>query len=67
MNAGVAASDPAEREQVYAEMQQAFYDDAISVPLSQATGVTYMQPWVQDWFHRVGRFGFFFYGYDLEG
>lgn len=67
VNAGVAASDPAAREQVYFDLQQAFYDDAISIPLSQATGVVYTQPWVNDWFHRVGRFGYYFYGYDLEG
>jgi peptide/nickel transport system substrate-binding protein len=67
VNAGVLAADPAAREAAYFEMQQAFYDDAISVPLSQAATNEYMQPWVQDWFHRVGRFGLYFYGYDLAG
>jgi peptide/nickel transport system substrate-binding protein len=67
VNAGVLASDPAEREQIYFELQQAFYDDAISIPLSQQTGVRYEQRWVQDWFNRVGSFGRYFYAYSLDG
>jgi peptide/nickel transport system substrate-binding protein len=67
VNQGVAAADPAEREQIYFELQQEFYDDAVSLPLSQATGAHYEQRWVQDWFFRVGQFGSYFYAYGLDG
>ncbi len=42
------AADPAEREQIYFELQQLFYDKAIQVTLSQGTGVRYEQRWVTD-------------------
>jgi peptide/nickel transport system substrate-binding protein len=64
---GVAAADPAERERIYFEMQQAFYDDAISVPLSQAATTNYQQPWVCDYYYRVGAFGAYFYALGLTG
>jgi peptide/nickel transport system substrate-binding protein len=67
VNAGVAASDPAEREQIYFQLQEEFYNDALSIPLSQPSGAHYEQMWVGDWYHRIGRFGFYFYGYSLEG
>lgn len=67
VTAGVSSSDPAERQAIYEEMQQLFYDLAISVPLSQVTDAHYEQRWMKDFYHRVGRFGFFFYGYDQEG
>jgi peptide/nickel transport system substrate-binding protein len=67
VNAGVAASDPEERAEIYHELQQEFYDDALSIPLSQATSTHYEQRWVTDWYYRVGSFGFYFYGYGLEG
>ncbi len=67
VTAGVAASDPAEREAVYYDLQQLFYDLAVSIPLSQQTGTRYEQRWVQDWYNRVGAFGLDFYAYGLEG
>jgi len=65
VTAGVMASDPAEREQIYFDLQQLFYDEAIQITLSQATGVHYQQRWVEDWFYRVGQFGGYFYAYGL--
>jgi peptide/nickel transport system substrate-binding protein len=67
VTAGVMASDPAEREQIYFDLQQLYHDQAIQVTLSQATGVHYEQRWVKDWFYRVGQFGSYFYAYGLEG
>lgn len=67
ITAGVLASDPAEREEIYFELQQLFYDLAVSVPLSQQTGTRYEQRWVQDWYNRVGAFGQDFYAYGLDG
>jgi peptide/nickel transport system substrate-binding protein len=67
VTAAVLASDPAEREQIYFELQQKFYDEAVSIPLSQQTGTRYEQRWVQDWFNRVGAFGHYWYAYGLDG
>jgi peptide/nickel transport system substrate-binding protein len=66
VTAGVMESDPGKRTQIYYDMQQLFYDTAIQVVLSQATGVHYQQRWVKDWFYRVGQFGGYFYAYGLE-
>ncbi len=51
---GVSKADPAEREAVYFEMQQAFYDDALSVPLHQVAGARYEQRYVDGFVYRVG-------------
>jgi peptide/nickel transport system substrate-binding protein len=67
VNAGVMAADPAEREQIYFELQENYHNDAYQITLSQATGVRYEQRWVKDYFYRVGQFGGYFYGWDLEG
>lgn len=67
VNAGVAAADPEERAEIYYDMQEEFYNDAISIPLSQATTNHYEQRWVEDWFFRVGQFGHYFYAYGLGG
>ena len=67
VTAGVMASDPAEREQIYFDLQQLFHDLAIQITLSQSTGVRYEQRWVKDWFFRTGQFGGYFYAYGLEG
>lgn len=65
--AGAAEADPEARAQIYYDLQQEFYDDAISIPLSQATGVNFQQPWVCDWFYRVGQFGYYYYAFGLNG
>jgi peptide/nickel transport system substrate-binding protein len=70
VTAGVLAADPAEREQIYADLQQLHHDEAIQVTLSQPTNARYEQRWVNDWFYRVGMFNLetagYFYAYDLE-
>ena len=67
VTAGVMAADPAEREQIYFDLQELFQDEAIQITLSQETGVRYEQRWMKDWFFRVGQFGGYFYAYGLEG
>ncbi len=67
VTAGVMEADPAKREQIYFDLQQLFYDEAIQITLSQSTGVRYEQRWMKDWFFRVGAFGGYFYAYGLEG
>ncbi len=67
VNRGVAAVDPAEREQIYFELQQLYYDEVPTVTLAQATGTRYEQRWVQDWFYNPIHFGPYFYTLSLDG
>ncbi|MCB0026960.1 MAG: ABC transporter substrate-binding protein [Anaerolineales bacterium] len=67
VTAGVLASDPAEREQIYFDLQQLHHDEAIQVTLLQSTGFRFEQRWVNDWFFRVGQFGSYYYAYSLAG
>jgi peptide/nickel transport system substrate-binding protein len=51
VNRGVATADPAEREAVYFEFQQFWYDNPPAVILAQALGARYEQRWVNGWFY----------------
>ncbi|MCO6449210.1 MAG: ABC transporter substrate-binding protein [Caldilineales bacterium] len=51
VNAGVAASDPAERQQIYYDLQQLYYDQIPTVILAQAAGSRYEQRWVDGFFY----------------
>jgi peptide/nickel transport system substrate-binding protein len=66
VTAGVMASDPAEREQIYFELQQLHHAQAIQITLAQAVNVRYEQRWVQDWFNRIGANGEYFYALGIE-
>lgn len=61
VSAAAVESDPATREQMYFDMQQAFYDDAVSVILAQSTGFRFEQRYLQGWYYRVGQFSTFRY------
>jgi peptide/nickel transport system substrate-binding protein len=65
VTAGVMAADPAEREQIYFELQELFHEQAIQITLSQAAGVRYEQRWVQDWYYNPILFAGYFYAYNL--
>jgi peptide/nickel transport system substrate-binding protein len=67
VTAGVMASDPAEREQIYFELQQLFHDQAIQITLSQATGVRYEQRWVEGYYYNPILFAGYFYAWGLTG
>jgi peptide/nickel transport system substrate-binding protein len=67
VNAGVAAVDPAEREQIYFDLQQLYYDQVPTVTLAQATAARYQQRWVEDWYWNPIQFGYFYYAYGLNG
>jgi peptide/nickel transport system substrate-binding protein len=67
VTAGVMAPDPADREQIYFELQQLFYDTAIQITLAQGTGTRYEQRWVQDWYYNPILFAGYFYAYSLAG
>ena len=65
VNAGVATADPAEREQIYFELQQLHHDLAIQVTLAQAFGARYEQRWVNDYYYNPIESGIYYYGLDL--
>ncbi len=65
VNAGVLASDPAEREQIYSDLQQLFYETVPQVILLQRTTPWYTQRWVDGYYYRVGQFGRDYYAYNL--
>jgi peptide/nickel transport system substrate-binding protein len=66
-SAAVVESDPAAREEMYFAIQEEFYNDAISVILSQGTGVRYEQRWVQSWFDNEALPGDYYYSLSLAG
>lgn len=67
VTAGVLAADPAEREQIYFDLQELHHEQAIQVTLLQSTSFRFEQRWVQDWFFRIGQFGSYYYAYSLAG
>jgi peptide/nickel transport system substrate-binding protein len=67
VTAGVLAADPADREQIYFELQKLHHEQAIQITLAQPVNVRYEQRWVQDWFYRIGAFGRYYYAYGIEG
>jgi peptide/nickel transport system substrate-binding protein len=52
--AAVLATDPAEREQIYFDMQQMYYDIALQAPLPQRQDFRFLQPWVKGYYYRPG-------------
>jgi peptide/nickel transport system substrate-binding protein len=65
VNAGVLASDPAEREQIYFDLQALFYETVPQVILLQRDAPWYSQRWVDGYYYRVGAFGRDYYAYSL--
>ncbi|WP_374687651.1 ABC transporter substrate-binding protein [Promineifilum sp.] len=66
VNAGVTASDPAEREAAYFELQQLVYETVPQVYLLQRDAPWYSQRWVDGYYYRVGAFGRDYYAYSLN-
>jgi peptide/nickel transport system substrate-binding protein len=66
-SAAAVESDPAVREQMYFDIQQMYYDDAISVILAQQTGFRYEQRWVEGWFYNPILPGTYYYSLSLKG
>ena len=61
VNAGVAATDPAERAVIYQQLTQMDYDNAIAIRLAVATGRHYEQRWVQGYYYNPIYSGFYYY------
>lgn len=66
VNAGVSATDPAERAAIYAELQQLHHDQAIQVTLAQALGARYEQRWVNGWYYNPIESGTYYYSLSLD-
>lgn len=66
VNAGVSATDPAERAAIYAELQQLHHDQAIQVTLAQALGARYEQRWVNGWYYNPIESGTYYYSLTLD-
>ena len=67
VNAGVATVVPAEREAIYFELQQLYYDEIPTITGAQVTGANYQQRWVQGYFYNPVMPGFYFYAFSLDG
>ena len=65
ITAAALESDPAEREAMYAELQQLTYDSVPQVYLLQRDAPWYTQRWVNGYYYRVGAFGRDYYAYSL--
>jgi len=65
--AAAAESDPAVREQMYFDIQQQYYDDAVTVILSAQTGARYEQRWVNGWLNNAALPGTYLYPMSLTG
>ena len=46
VSAGIASIDPVERQAIYDELSQIYYEDAPSIMLAQATGRRFFRDWV---------------------
>jgi peptide/nickel transport system substrate-binding protein len=65
VTAGVTSTNPAEREQIYFDLQALHYETVPQVILLQREVPYYEQRWVQGYYYRVGGFGRDYYAYSL--
>ncbi|MBW8010144.1 MAG: ABC transporter substrate-binding protein [Chloroflexi bacterium] len=66
VDAGVGASDPAERHAIYLELQQFDYDSAPAIRLSIRTGHRYEQRWVQGYYFNPVYPGSYYYSLSIS-
>jgi peptide/nickel transport system substrate-binding protein len=52
--AGTSATDPAERERIYSELQQIYFDEAPGIITYQWPGVRYEPRYIQGYYYREG-------------
>jgi ABC-type transport system substrate-binding protein len=65
--AGIQASDPAEREAIYFELNQAVYENLPGIYLVAPLGRRYEQPWVEGWFYNPIWGGDYYYTLSKSG
>lgn len=59
VTAGVLAPTPEEREAVYFELQELWYENVPTVITFQVAEDRYEQRWVQGWYYRIGQWSTF--------
>jgi peptide/nickel transport system substrate-binding protein len=67
VTAGVLAPTPEEREAIYFDLQQQWYEDIPTVITFQTTIDRYEQRWVEGWFYRVGQWTTYMPALSLRG
>jgi peptide/nickel transport system substrate-binding protein len=67
VNAGVAETDPAAREEIYNQLDQLDYDTALAIRLVTAPGRHYEQRWVQGWYYNPAYPNQYYYALDITG
>jgi len=67
--AAVLSADPAEREQIYFQVEQLYFDEAVAIPLIQQAETRYEQRFVNGYVYRVGLSidNPYYYAMSLEG
>jgi ABC-type transport system substrate-binding protein len=65
--AGIQASDPAERQTIYEELNQAVYENVPGIYLVVPLGRRYEQPWVEGWFYNPIWGGDYYYTLSKTG
>jgi peptide/nickel transport system substrate-binding protein len=66
VTAAATAPTPEEREAIYFDIQQLYYDQAVAVTLAQSTTFRFEQRWVDGWYYRVGAFAPNYYEMSLN-
>jgi peptide/nickel transport system substrate-binding protein len=66
INAGVAESDPAKRNEIYKALNQDVYDLAPEIILAVATQRHYQQRWVQGWYFNPSYSEAYYYAYSKK-
>jgi len=51
ISAGIVEADPAQRQAIYYQLQQIYYDDVPSVMVDQAIGLHVERDWVSGWYY----------------
>jgi peptide/nickel transport system substrate-binding protein len=51
ISAGIVGADPAQRQAIYYQLQQIYYDDVPSLPTAQTVGVHVERDWVNGWYY----------------
>ena len=66
INAGVVESDPAKRDEIYAQFNQLYYDEIPTILLFFLNGRHYQQRWVSGWFFNRVFPGYYYYAMSKE-
>ncbi len=66
LNQGVSETDPAKRAEIYAQVNQLYYDNAPGILLATATARRYEQRWLKGYFYNPIYSGLYFYVFSKQ-